>query len=537
MTPPRVPQQPKRSRFPLIAAATAALPAVMFSSLAPAQPAQAQSPARPMPATLQAAMKAQAAAATATVPAAAVSAALPKAFLPAAPSIPLEHTVVRGDTVSAIAAKFGLKTADVLSLNKLSVNSIIYPGQKIKLTGQASAPAPAPVPSASPATAGYTVRSGDTLSGIAAKHGVSLPDLLAWNQLSPTKFIHPGQLIKVSAQTTSSVAAAPAPAAPATAAPATAAPAGAATYTVRAGDTLSGIAAKHGVSLANILGWNQLSATKIIYPGQHIKVSSQPGGTAPTPAPAAPTAPAPVLVPAAAPAAPSPAPTAASYTVRAGDTLSGIAARHGVSLSDLLAWNQLSATKMIHPGQQLKLNGQQSAPSTTAPLQTTPNVVPLVPSSFLGFEYPAAVVNSANANKALLNAAPVPSRDEMRAIVASTARSMGVDPSLALAVAFQESSFNHRSVSPANAIGTMQVIPSSGQWASEIVGRPLNLLDPQDNATAGVAIIGRLVATSSSLENAIAGYYQGQYSVSKNGMYDDTKHYVAAILAHQKNFR
>lgn len=534
MTPPRVPQQPKRSRFPLIAAATAALPAVMFSSLAPAQPAQAQSPARPLPATLQAAIEAQAAAATATIPAAAVSAALPKAFLPAAPSTPLEHTVVRGDTVSAIAAKFGLKTADVLSLNKLSVNSIIYPGQKIKLTGQASSASPSPAPAPS-AAAGYTVRSGDTLSGIAAKHGVSLSDLLAWNQLSPTKFIHPGQHIKVSAQATPSVAAAPAPA-PASSAPAApATPAGAATYTVRAGDTLSGIAAKHGVSLANILGWNQLSATKIIYPGQQIKVSSQPGGTTPTPA--APTAPTPALVPAAAPAALSPAPTAASYTVRAGDTLSGIAAKHGVSLSDLLAWNQLSATKMIHPGQQLKLNGQQSAPSTIAPLQTTPNVVPLVPSSFLGFEYPAAVVNSANANKALLNAAPVPSRDEMRAIVANTARSIGVDPSLALAVAFQESSFNHRSVSPANAIGTMQVIPSSGQWASEIVGRPLNLLDPQDNATAGVAIIGRLVATSSSLENAIAGYYQGQYSVSKNGMYDDTKHYVAAILAHQKNFR
>jgi soluble lytic murein transglycosylase-like protein len=113
---------------------------------------------------------------------------------------------------------------------------------------------------------------------------------------------------------------------------------------------------------------------------------------------------------------------------------------------------------------------------------------------------------------------------------------MGVEPSLALAFAHQESGFDQRAVSPANAIGTMQVIPSSGQWASDLVGRKLNLLDPYDNATAGVAIIKRLIATSKDQDTAIAGYYQGQYSVSKYGMYDDTKAYVAAIKAHQKNF-
>jgi soluble lytic murein transglycosylase-like protein len=113
---------------------------------------------------------------------------------------------------------------------------------------------------------------------------------------------------------------------------------------------------------------------------------------------------------------------------------------------------------------------------------------------------------------------------------------MGVDPSLALAFAEQESGFNQRAVSPANAIGTMQVIPSSGEWASDLVGRKLNLLDPYDNATAGVAIIRQLTKTSKDLDHAIAGYYQGQYSVSKNGMFDDTKSYVESIKAHQKNF-
>ena len=81
-----------------------------------------------------------------------------------------------------------------------------------------------------------------------------------------------------------------------------------------------------------------------------------------------------------------------------------------------------------------------------------------------------------------------------------------------------------------------QVIPSSGEWASDLVGRKLNLLDPYDNAAAGIAIIRSLVRTSDTLDIAIASYYQGQYSVTTHGMYPDTKAYVKAVKAHMKNF-
>jgi LysM repeat protein len=434
--------------------------------MALAQPAVAQAPARPIPATLAAAMKAQAVEAkTALIPAASVSTTIPAAFQPAQPEAPAEYTIARGDTVSGIAGKFGLNTNEILKLNNLQPNTIIYPGQKIKLSGSPSAPAPAP--------------------------------------------------------------AAPAPAAPANAG---------GSYTVKAGDTLSGIAARHNVSLSDVFSWNGLNMRSIIYPGQKVKVGAgEAASPAPAaPAPAAPAAPALALQPASAPAAPAPAPApAGAYTIKAGDTLSAIASRHGVKLSDLLAANQLSMTAVIYPGNKLAIPGASIQPAASTPAA---NVAPLVPSSFLGFSYPAAVVSSANENKALLNASPVPSRAEMRTIVADTARQMGVEPSLALAFANQESGFNQRAVSPANAIGTMQVIPSSGQWASDLVGRQLNLLNPYDNATAGVAIIKRLIATSKDVDTAIAGYYQGQYSVSKNGMYDDTKAYVAAIKAQQQNF-
>ncbi|MFF2299432.1 lytic transglycosylase [Arthrobacter bambusae] len=455
MTTPRSPK--KTTSMPVIAATTAALPAVMLSSLALAQPATAL-PAvqtQKIPASLAAAMRAQASAVSANViPASAVAATIPAALQPMAPAVPATYTIVRGDTISGIAARYGLNTNTVLKLNGLSGNTIIYPGQQIKLTGSASAPsapAPAPAPAASPAT--------------------------------------------------------------------TPAPSSASSYTVVPGDTLSGIAARHGVALSDVFSWNGLNGRSIIYPGQKIKVG--PGTNAPAPSAPAPAAPA--------PAAPALAGTG-SYTIKSGDTLGGIASRVGVSLSSLLSANKLSMSTIIYPGQKLAIPGAPAAPAP-APVST-----PLVPSTFLGYTYPDAVVSSANANKALLNASPVPSVAQMKGIVADTARRMGVDPSLALAFAYQESGFNQRAVSPANAIGTMQVIPSSGEWASQLVGRKLNILDPYDNVTAGVAIIRALVNTSKDLNTAIAGYYQGQYSVSKHGMYDDTKAYVASILALKKSF-
>ena len=140
-------------------------------------------------------------------------------------------------------------------------------------------------------------------------------------------------------------------------------------------------------------------------------------------------------------------------------------------------------------------------------------------------------------NRAHLARAAVPSRAQTRQMIINTARRHGVDPRLALAVSWQESGWNQRQVSVANAIGAMQVIPSSGEWASQMAGRKLNLLRTQDNITAGVVILRSLTRSAKNLDQAIAGYYQGLYSVQKNGMYADTKRYVAAIKAHRARMR
>ena len=437
-------------------------------------------------------------------PAAAVP-ALPPAVLHAPPALVQKaspaphgwtsHTVRSGDTLAAIALRTGTTTGALVARNHLkNGGNHLSIGQHLsvpKTAAQARAEAARAKAKAAARAAAirrmtYVVRSGDTLSAIAARKHVTLAALLKTNHLSTRSILQIGQKIRIPGA---------APAATTTKAKPTTRAASTTTYRVRSGDTLSAIATRTKTPLASLLSMNHLSVRSIIHPGQKLKVR----GTAPKAASKARTT---------------------AYTVRSGDTLSAIAERKGVKLATLLKANRLSARTIIHPGQKLKV------PVSTKPATASAN-------SFAGRTYPAATVNAANHNRAALAKRSVPSRSQTKAMIVATARKHGVDPKLALAVGWQESGWNQHQVSVANAIGVMQVIPSSGQWASDMVGRRLDLLKTQDNITAGVAILRSLTRSAKNTDEAIAGYYQGLYSVQTNGMYADTKAYVAAIKAHR----
>lgn len=278
------------------------------------------------------------------------------------------------------------------------------------------------------------------------------------------------------------------------------------TYRAASHDTLETVAKRTGVSPTAIAQANELTGP--LRTGQRLKIPSIPE------APKAPL-----------PAEPS---SSLSHTVQRGDTLSGIARQHGTTVAAIAQANGIADPARIYAGKTLTIPGAATEASATP---QNP-----VPKTFLHYTYPDSTNSAANANKLALEGAAVPSRAQMQEIVRSTAVQMGVDPKLALAHAYVESGFDMRSVSPANAIGVMQVIPSSGEWASRLVGRRLNLLDPRDNAVAGVAIIRYLQGNADSADQGIAGYYQGLGGVRKNGMKPDTAIYVNRVKAAQARF-
>ncbi len=266
------------------------------------------------------------------------------------------------------------------------------------------------------------------------------------------------------------------------------------------GDTLSAIAARYGTTVTALKAANGLT-DDLIYAG----------GT--------------LTLPAARPAVTTAQTVERTHVVASGETVTSIAASAGTSVQAVLAANGLSARALLQPGQQLVV------PVTvrTVAASTTPTTATTVA--------PGSVSASAAQHRATLAARPVPSPDQVRALIAATARRYGVDPSLALAVAWQESGFQQRVVSGVDAVGAMQVLPSTARGLAAQAGRPLDVLRVEDNVTAGVLLLRQLLRSTGSEHGALAGYYQGLGSVAAQGVLPQTVSYIANVDALRSRFR
>ena len=115
----------------------------------------------------------------------------------------------------------------------------------------------------------------------------------------------------------------------------------------------------------------------------------------------------------------------------------------------------------------------------------------------------------------------------------SIASGQGVSPSLAAAIAHQESGFDNSRVSPAGARGVMQVLPGTFDYVDHVLGAgPHDPASPQENTRAGVLYLRQLLReTGGDQGAAVASYYQGPTSVRQSGLLPDTRRYVANVMA------
>jgi LysM repeat protein len=183
------------------------------------------------------------------------------------------HVVQRGETLSSIAARYGTTVNAIVRTNGLSNANYVYAGQRLTIpTGSSGA--------GSAVTVGgtYTVRPGDTLSSIAARHGTTVNAILGANGLANANYIYAGQRLTIPGRTGGSSGSSRA----------SSASGGGQLYTVQRGDTLASIAYRYGTTAWAIASANGLANPNYIYAGQRLRIPAG-GATASTPgaAPAA----------------------------------------------------------------------------------------------------------------------------------------------------------------------------------------------------------------------------------------------------------
>lgn len=282
--------------------------------------------------------------------------------------------------------------------------------------------------------------------------------------------------------------------------------------TVRPGDTLWDLAKAHRTTVSTLKTLNDLPGNGMIYAGDRLRLGSGSGSGSGQRAGS---------------------PAARTYVVRPGDTLSQIAQRFGTSSAALRAANRMTGSTVVI-GRRLTIPAGSGRSGSSA--RSGGSASSSVPTTNAGKRIPEAVRRSVAQNRAVLAARSHPSKARVRQLVAATARRHGVSPSLAVAVAHHESGFQQRVVSGVNAIGVMQVLPSTGRVIARQHGVKLDLLDTQDNITAGVLLLRQLVRTTGTVDRALAGYYQGAGSIARQGILPQTRDYIRSITLLRARF-
>jgi soluble lytic murein transglycosylase-like protein len=251
-------------------------------------------------------------------------------------------------------------------------------------------------------------------------------------------------------------------------------------YTVRTGDTLSGIATRLGVGVRDLAAANGIKNPNQLVAGRSLAV----------------------------PGASRPAPTAAvarTHLVGSGDNLTTVARRYGVSIGELAAANHLDPRKVLLLGTRLVVPG-------------------------------AVVVTTSGYPSRLLRA---PERLALIPVFKRWAVANGLPPDLVMATTWLESGWQNKVVSPVGAVGIGQLMPDTVDFVGgELIGLPsLDPRVPEHNIRMSARYLRWLMEQAhGDVRLALSGYYQGLRSVRMNGAYPGTVAYVDGVLSLRPRF-
>jgi len=236
----------------------------------------------------------------------------------------VKHKISRGETVSTIASRYGVSQYAILQANNLSSRSKIYAGKSlivpVPLDGNSSRSYSSPKTRMVTGDNTYKVQKGDNLWDISRSFGTSPEELRKINYLGNSSRIYVGQVLRLPGSATNSE--------PPSRYDPDDQPAGKTlTYTVKKGDTVWDIARAYGTTTATIRRLNGLSRSGRIYVGQKLKVVDNTGGS-----------------------------KFFYYTVKRGDTLSGIARAFGTSINTIKRLNNINNIHRLSIGDRLKIS-------------------------------------------------------------------------------------------------------------------------------------------------------------------------------------
>jgi len=294
-----------------------------------------------------------------------------------------------GDTIVKIARRFGVGASQLAEANGVSVREKLHRGDKIMIPAGAAARFASAMSQDNGGgkdshdgrySSKHRVRKGDSLQSIADSHGVTVVQLRKWNDIGRKSKIQRGQVLKIYKENRRGADVA------SDDRPGKSERAGrSASYVVKKGDTLGGIAAKNGVTTKQLMAWNNLTNPKGVKAGQKLVIRGEAYAEPKSNAIASRTTAVPLDGSAPSNSEGKAAKVAESretkivksesHKVRKGDTLGAIAAKYGVTTKQLMAWNDLKNAKGLKAGQTLvvKKTTVQTKGKTSASVEPMPS--------------------------------------------------------------------------------------------------------------------------------------------------------------------